>query len=100
MNRELADLGAILCHASCVFRLRRHDDTVEAGPRRRKCEGGWHDTEERGDHVGLEGNTENGRRHVDEPERKGWNKAQEQEIAQSIFLETLAQFAEPGRGAV
>ena len=45
-----------------------------------------------------EGNAEDRRRHIYEPEGKGWNKAQEQKIAQCVLLEALAQLAEPGCG--
>ena len=39
-------------------------------------------------------------RDIDEPERKGRHQAQEQQIAQRILLEALAQLGEPGRGAL
>ena len=97
--RELAGLGPLLRHALRIFGLRGHDDAVEARTRRREGESRGNDTEKCADNVGLERHAEDRRRDVDEPEGKGRHQAQEEEIAQRILLEALAQLGEPGRGA-
>ena len=66
-------------------------------PAAAKAKVAGNDTEKRGDNVGLERHAQDRRRDIDEPERKGRHQAQEQQIAQRILLEALAQLGEPRR---
>src|SRR5215813_13576944 len=94
MNGEPAGLDSVIM-AARVFRLRCHDDAVETGPRRGKGERGRHYAEKGCNHIGLEGNSQDGWRDVDKPEREGGNESQEEQIAERVLSKAFAQFDEP-----
>src|SRR5947207_13606800 len=100
MNGKLARLRPVPSHARRMLDLSGGDDAVETGPGRGKCERCRDNTEKSADDVSLERNAEDRRRDIDKPERKRGNEAQEQEVAQRLLLEALAQLGKPGGGAL